>query len=294
MEINMFFATYKATLKNLMRAALLWVMLALFVGVAVHKTCVPNYSQVIVENDRIVAEYTDLQSEFNMDYGAYVQALRNNFGHLSYYAVQLFAIVSVMLVLTRDYSDSFFEIEKAGGVAPSQYFLGRLAAILTVNLLVGLVVVMFHNHLYCITRDVMGDVPMSLGEYLSETNIRVLRLYFCAMLPGVLFYLGVTYVSGCLLKSGFLGTVISTSWVIGVFALGRTAGFRMKTLNDFLDPFTYKIYLYWGYFDTEWFTEKNIHNPWTNGELILHTGLSVGICIICLAVSYACIKKRKV
>ncbi|MBQ8524696.1 MAG: hypothetical protein IJ457_08750 [Clostridia bacterium] len=290
----MFFATYRNTLKTLVRSALLWVMFVLLLAVAIYKVSVPNYGMVVVENDIIIREITDLEDEFEMTRGSYVQALRNNFGHLSYYAVPLFSIVSVMLVLSRDCKDSFFEIEKAGGVKPRTYFFGRLAAILTVNIVLVLVAVMFHNHLYCITRDVMGDMSMSLWAYVSETCIRVLRLFFCGMLPGMLFYIGLTYMAGSLFKSGFFGTVVSSSWVLLVYALGRTAGFRMSTVNDFLDPLNHKFYMYWGYYDTEWFTEKTIHNPWSAETLLVHTALVVGIAVLGFAVSYICIRKRKV
>ena len=46
----MFFATYKSTLKNLVRAALLWAMVILMLGVAVERVVNVNYTKAIVEN----------------------------------------------------------------------------------------------------------------------------------------------------------------------------------------------------------------------------------------------------
>ncbi len=291
----MFSATYKATLKNLARAALLWIMALLVIGVVIERTSSANYGTVIVENNEIVAEYTDLDPEFPFDFQLYVQALRNNFGGLSVYATPLFGIISVMLVLSRDYKDNFFEIDTSGGVRASTYFFGRLAAILTVNIAVGLITNLFYNHLYCITRDIMGDLSMSLWGYISETTVRVLRLYFLGMLPGVLFYIGLTYMAGSLLKSGFLGSLVSSSYVIFLYASGRTnISFKMSTLYNFMDPHAHGFYAYWGYYDTEWFTDKALRNPWSAEELILHTSIIAGVGIIGFLVSYFCIKKRTI
>ena len=291
----MFLATYKATLKNLVRAALLWVIALLVVGVAIERTSSPNYGAVIVENNQIVAEYTDLDPEFEFDFHGYVQALRNNFAGLSIYAIPLFAVISVMLVLSRDYKDNFFEIDKAGGVRSGTYFLGRLAAILTVNIAVGLTINLFYNHLYCITRDIMGDLAMSSWSYICETNVRVLRLYFLGMLPGVIFYTGLTYMAGSLLKSGFLGSLIGSSWFMFLYAaMKNNISVKLTKTYQFLDPHAHEFYAYWGYYDTEWFTDKALRNPWSTEELILHTAIIAGAGIFGFVVSYFCVKKRTV
>ena len=290
----MFSATYKATLKNLIRAALLWVMVMLIFAVATARVTSVNYTRAIVENGKILKTVTDLEEEFHIDYHGYVQALRNNFATMSVYAYPLFAIVSVMLVLSRDFKDNFFEIERAGGVRASTYFFGRLSAVLTVNIIVGVVTSLFHSHFYCITRDVMGNLDMSLWSYVSETTVRVLRLFFCGHLPGVIFYIGLTYMAGCLLKNGFLGSLVGSSWFMFLYAaMKNNINVKLTKTYQFLSPHASGFYLYWGYYDTEFFVSEYI-SLWSTEELILHTAVTVGVGIIGFAVSYFCIKKRNV
>lgn len=290
----MFFATYKATIKNLIRAALLWILLLLVLAVVVSRVSSVSYSHSIVEGDKIVNILYDTDPEFQFDYHGYVQALRNNFSTISIYAIPLFAVITVLLVLSRDYKDSFFEIEKAGGVSAGTYFLGRLAAILTVNIAAGLFVTLFHSHLYCYTRHIASDLAMPMGNFLLETTVRVIRLYFLGMLPGILFYLGITYMAGSLLKSGFFGTLVSSSWILFIYTASRNVKLRLSPAYEFLDPHTYGFYGYWGYYDTEWFTDKALRNPWSAGELIMHTALIAGVGIIGFTVAYFSTKKRTI
>lgn len=289
----MFSATYKTTLKNLLRAALLWIMVILVFSVVAERVTSVNYMRAIVENGRIVKNVTDLEEEFHIDYHGYVQALRNNFATMSIYAYPLFAIISVMLVLNRDFKDNFFEIERAGGVKAGTYFFGRLAAILTVNIVVGVTMNLLHNHFYCITRDVMGNLGMTPSDYVSETTVRVLRLFFFGHLPGVIFYIGLTYMAGCLLKSAFLGTVVGSSWVLFLYVGMRNVGFRSSAVYEYLSPHASGFYLYWGYYDTELFTSEYI-SLWSTEQLIIHTSIVAGVGIIAFAVSYICTRQRKI
>ena len=290
----MFLTTYKASLKNLLRSALLWAMLILMLGVAIEKVATVNYTKAIVEDWVLIDTVTDLDEEFHIDYGGYVQALRHHASILAMYAAPLFAIVSVILVLSRDYKDNFFEIEKAGGVSALSYFFGRLCAVLTVNVAATLAVNIVYSQLYCFTRDVMGNLSMSFWEYLSETLVRNLRLYFLAMLPGIIFYIGLTYMVGCLFKSGFLGSLVSTSHLLMIYVIFRSPKYRLTEVYEYVVPSCDNFFLYWGYYDTEWFTNKELHNPWSAEQLIMHTAIIAGIGIIGFAVSYICIRRRKI
>ena len=294
----MFLATYKTTLKNLTRALLLWIAFVFVFAVAM-KIAVGGYrTQVVFDENgevKFPLEYiNDYHPDFMHDYGAYVQTLMNGSdGWIMQYSMPLFAVISVLLILNRDYRDNFFEIEKAGGVKPRTYFFGRLAGILTVNIIVGYFVYAFSVNWYFLRRNYLMHCDFTWAEYLSETFIRITRSFFCFSFLGILFYIAITYLVGTFMKSGFGGAVAGIGYLLFMRVGFNSAMLRSGDLYNFLSPSPMHMSSYWGWYDSEWFNEKAFHNPWTTEELILHTAILVGVSLLFLAGAYMLTRKRK-
>ena len=97
----MFLTTYKNTLKNLIRSTTFWLLVAVLAIVVI---------QGVNEGFYLV----DTEPDFVLTYQMYIQSIINSLASkLLMYALPIFAVITVVLVLNRDYGDKFFEIEKA-------------------------------------------------------------------------------------------------------------------------------------------------------------------------------------
>lgn len=293
----MFFATYKATLKTLLRAALFWMAVLLVLGIVIECGIRVNYGRALVENNKIVGHLVDTDPEFReyMTYDVYIQTVQNSqSAWLMIYAMPAFAVLSTMLMLTRDYKDNFFEIEKSSGVKTVNYFFGRFAALLTVNLSVCLICGFTGLHTYFFTRGGPPDCFVSLLEYFSESTVRVLRVFCCAQILTILFFIGITYVAGSLLRSGFAGGVIGFAAVLFNY-LTRTS-LRTKMPNEYIDyltPYSVNHYAYWGYYDSETFNNIMV-NPFDGSDILICTCWLLGISLVFFTVSFICTKRRSI
>lgn len=291
----MFFATYKNTLKTLVRSALLWIVIAMVIFVAMEQAAGERVRQTVLdENFRIVGYISDLDPEYVLTYDKYIQTILNGTkAWVMLYAIPIFCVISTTLVLNRDFGDSFFEIEKARGTKASKYFLGRLTGLLTVSCIVCLFITFLCVHYYYFSRG--GVDSFTLLSYFADSTIRILRVFFCAMLPALLFYIGLTYICGCVIKSGFAGAVIGLGHVL--LDYGSKAFLVMRfpeVYHDFISPKPNKLYQYWTFYDTEWFGEKTMRNPFTNGQMLLCTSIIVGAALLYFTVSFICTKRRSV
>ena len=281
-------------MKTLLRSALFWVAFTLCLIIAMQYAIKENTSIAIVDDyGKLVGSISDTDSEFVIWYGLYIQRMMNYFEILTLYCLPLFAVISTILVLNRSYGDGYFEIEKAYGVGTKTYYLSRLLAITTINIIVWLVCEFAAFHLYCLSRGILVEC-FNLHDYLIDSTIRILRLFFCGVFPGCLFYVGVTYITGVLLKSGYAGCVFGCGHVLLIYASRHNGHIRMSSVFDYITPFPTKLFQYWTFYDTKWFYEKTIRNPWSDGEMLLHLGIIVGAAIFCFAISYISTNKRTV
>ena len=73
----MFFATYKTTLKTLLRSVLLWIAFVLTIVVVMNACLRTNVWYAVVENDVIVKNVLDTDPEFVLPYDIYIQTYVN-------------------------------------------------------------------------------------------------------------------------------------------------------------------------------------------------------------------------
>jgi len=289
----MFLATYKTTIKTLIRSTLLWIILIFVIFVAMQRATGDNIRITLLDdNFKILGYITDTDPEFVLDFDYYIQTLLNSTkGWIMLYAMPIFCVVSSMLVLNRSYGDGFFEIEKCGGVTTSSYLYGRFLAALTINIAVCLTVTFLCVHYYYFSRG--GIENFNLITYLMDSTLRVFRIFVCAMLPAMLFFMCITWLVGCITQSGFTGAIVGIGYVLIVYCSKTILVGRFPDMyHDYLNPNSSKLYQYWTFFDTEWFNEKLTRNPFTNGNMLTCIGIVVGSSIVLMVISYFCIRKR--
>lgn len=222
----MFFSTYKSTLKTLLRSRAFWIAVIAFVIVtvpvawsrrvaiqipeAVEQYVFPTWTQEQID------EYLEgLYSLSKDEYLSMANALI--FGTFLYYALPVFAVISTVLVLNRDYGDSFFEIEKAAGVKSGRYLFGRLCGIVSLTAAVTFVWGLLLLHVQVISWG--GVVGMSPGTYLLDSTFRMLRTTISGALPCVLFFVGLTYLLGALFKSGLAAAIGGFGYVAAAYLM---------------------------------------------------------------------------
>ena len=235
-------ATYKNTLKNILRSGTFWLIFGVLI--------------VIVSHGAISGYYVgDDEPGVILSYHDFVEVIANSgIVTLAMYALPLTAIVTTVIVLLRDYGDDFFEIERAGGIQNLHYLLGRLAGIITV---VTAATVFSHSlclHLYIGTRG--GVHGIGFWDYLAESFVRLLRFDFCVILPGLLFYLTLTFLIGVFLKRGYATAAISCICMLAYYFFSSYYRYQYigKFVDDFFNyysPIPTQLRMYFQLYDTE-------------------------------------------
>ena len=289
----MFFLTYRTTIKTLVRSFLVWTALALLVVVTMNLAISVNYSTAVVDNNyQVVDIIYDTDPRYELTFDKYIQTILNaGKAWIMLYAMPLFCVITTFIVLSRNYNDGFFEIERSAGVGTFNYCLGRISALITINSIVCVLITFLCFHYYYFSRG--GVESFTLSSYLIDSTTRILRLFCLAMLPGIMLYTSITYVVGSLLKSSIGGTIIGLSSVLLQYSAKTFLHNRFSDIyHDYISPISDKLYQYWAYYDTEWFTEKAIRNPFTQSQMITALCCILIPVLLCISISYVCTRKR--
>ncbi len=281
----MFWQSYKNTLKNLTRSPLFWAMTALVLLVLINRVIgVSNGVLDLTTGEMIM----DTDPRFVMPDTTYYQLANNTANCFLGYALPCLIAVSVMLILNRDFGDSFFEIERAGGVKPEQYFGGRLAALASVHLLITAILLPLGFYWYYFSR---GGLP-GLSNPFADSAVRLLRQYFLGTLPVILMYLGVAYLIGCLLKSGIAAAIGGCGMVL-FHNLGGTYLFnRMPKVYRFFNPTPLQKHVYLSYYGTG--RADGAAQTFTPAEMMIWLAVMLGFAAAGFAVAYLLTRKREV
>ena len=269
----------------------MWAAAALMLGAAAFYVIRGGYGTVDMATFETI---WDTNPKFVLEYSTYIQHFHNSMAReVMFFGIPLFCVIVSGIVLRRDWSDYFFEIERAGGGRPLTYFLGRYTAIFTVLTSAALMTYLLSFHAYVISR---GGVPeLSPWVYVLDSNVRLQRLFFITAPPAILVFSGITYLFGNLTKSGTAGMIGGTVYVIFNYLTKTVLNFRLPQFyHNYLTPTPRYLYQYWAYYDTEWFTEKLYHNSFSDGEMILCICVLCSIAAVCFVLSYVCVRRRKV
>lgn len=290
-ENNSFLLSYRLTFKTLVRSPILWVGILLAIGAVLSRAIGLNTGYVIVENNQIVDEILDTDPRYVMSYDAYIGRVLNLRGWTMTWAIPVFCVITSMLVLMRNHNDGFYEVEKAGGVSPASYMLGRMAAIFTVNMLVVGVASYISFDYYYFSRG--GVEELTLWEYFVDSRQRVMIQILFARAPAVLLYSAITYCAGSIVKNGIGGTILGLGVVLFNY-MGYTTWYRLLPAfyHNYLDPSTLGINNWWAFWNTEWFDEKYIRNQFEMHDMVLAYSILLGISVVCIGLSYILTKIR--
>ena len=304
----MFIKTYTTTIKRILRSPLFWMALAVVAVLIFMKAHGELYGGV--EG----LSHGDTDPEFRLGYQKYHEMMANLLRNMVFYLIPCLCVVAVMTVISGDYTDNFFEIERAGGVKSVTYFFGRLSAILTVLLTITLVFSFFSVNYYFFTRggvaaftgtpnSMVEPWPMStLKEYLIDSTVVLFRLIFLCQLPVIILFTTATYAIGTLFESGILAGIGGSIGVVLAYlgALRYQWDYESVIYRFFL-PAKIGPYLYLSRYDTVFATEKycmpngtNIYLNDTFEGVVAWLAVMLGISLACVAISFVCTHRRKI
>ena len=275
----MFLTTYKNTFKNLIRSTTFWLLVAVLAIVVI---------QGVNEGFFLV----DTEPDFVLNYQSYIQSIINSLtSKLLMYALPIFAVITVVLVLNRDYGDKFFEIEKAANVRPTSYLYGRLSALISVNF----AVLILSNLLfmYCYLYTCGGVEGLTMWEMISETFIRVVRVDIFVGMPSLIFYIGLTYFAGAIFKNGIPAAIVGMGYAIGFYAGYITLRLRIaEEYFSYFSPIPQKLRRFFHYYDTEWFEDTIKRQNTSVADVAFCISFLVGIAVLCSVISYIRVRQR--
>ena len=279
----MFAKNYQNTLKTLLRTPTFWLMLAVLMVMLTYNNA--GFLKAAIRSERLL----DADSYHN---------LINNIPVAKFmvYPMPLFAVVSTVLILNRDYGDQFFEIEKAYAVRPICYLSSRLSALITVNTALIITLGFLYLHLNVFLHG--GVEGMSVWDYLADSFVRIMRVCWLLCIPSLSAFITLTYAVGTVFKSGVAAMIASSIYVI-VFYLGQlTLHMRYEPIVQvylrYLSPLPRALRLHAAMADTGYYksalsmhNDQPIHIVLGFCSLICSIGLGAGI-------SYFRIRKRNV
>ena len=280
----MFRATYKNTVKTILRSGLFWISLVALIVITAPS--VFGFVTYVAGHEPPFLSVLDYQQHLhNLISGSFLT-----------YAMPLLTVIVTVLVLNRDYGDQFYEIEKAASVKSFQYMLGRVCAILSVLLIVQAVFADVLLHIYVASWG--GVEGMTAGTYLVNSTLRLLMLVFGLSLPCMLFYVGLTYMIGALFHSGIVAAFGGFGYVILYRALlifkaylvytkdNTTVKFYFEYLSHIPDKLSNYLFRLG--------TEIDQTMDTSLGEATICLCILAGFFAVFSAVSYLRIRKREV
>lgn len=281
--------TFIITTKNLFRSGTFWLSLGIIIIVAVQNALSGFHA---VFNMELMELIYDTDPRYLLDYQTYIKWLSNSFDGVLSYSVPLLVVVSTAIIVNHDYKDSFFEIEKAAGIKPKSYTLGRLSALFLVGIITAFLAHFISLHLYVFTRG--GVMGIHFIDYIIDSTFRLVLINCFRAWPCIVFYIGLTYCLGSLLKNGAFASIGSLAYVLTVYAADFLIVSKDNIFFNYFSPQSSIARDYFYYYDTEWFeviTQRANIN-------YLHVSIGIlfllGVGIICAYFSLHLTSKRSV
>lgn len=285
----MFFSTYKTTIKNLFRSVTFWLTVIVLIVVALHSSLSASHGYFSDEYKELI---WDTDSQYILEYKTFIQKINNSISDLITYIVPIFSIITTVIILNHDYGDKFFEIEKAGGMKPSCYVLGKISALISIDIIISIIVSFFSLNLYVFTRG--GVSGMGLWDYISESSLRLLRSDAYRIIPCVIFYVCFTYLIGALFHSRIAAAVGGLSYAVFCYANALFNVTKEGWFIEYVTPNPTKLSFYMHYYDTEWFENTLNVMKTSTFDAFVCIALLIGLGVVFATLSYLRIRKRTV
>lgn len=290
----MFVATYKNTCKILLRSYSFWLCFVIVAIVATYSVYKGTYGYYAPGINEIIY---DTDPRFVLDYQTYIKHFTNTLNDLFAYSVPIFAVVSSTLIINRDYSDGFYEIEKPSGIMPSRYLFGRIFAVITVTYILATLLYTYSFYLFTFTRG--GVAELNSIEILNDSLPRIARLMFLRGLPNILFFISLTFFLGNVFKNGIIASIGAISYAvfcyISEFFLAATLKQADATFFfDWFHPLPKKASYYFYYYETEWFEDMIKKQNVSADKAALCIMFLIGVSLLFSIIAFIQARKRTV
>lgn len=272
-------ASIRNTFKTLFRSWTFWLAVVIFDGMAVREGLTDYVTYAPGYEPKVLA------------YAAYVQGIGHRMSNLLLLALPFFVVVVTALVLNRDYGDQFFEIEKAAGVKPSSYLLGRLCAVVVVSFVVQWVFSILCMVLYVSRWG--GVYGLSVEQFIIDCALRQFRIAFCAALSLILMFAGLTYLFGAIFHSGVVAAVGGLGLTVGNFVFTFLYQYRaFASYFDYFSPAPKKLLRYVVFYNVP---EQSMQRMGaTMGTALFCAAWLIGVFAVCGIGAYCLVRKREI
>lgn len=277
----MFHAVFRNTLKTLFRSTTFWLVLTVFSVIMIRWGLTPHV--IYMEG------YEPPQISFSDFTSEVITAVYAGLN----YPLSVFTVVATVLVLNRDYGDSFFEVEKAAGIKPSRYLMGRMSAVALVAFAAQWILGFIELQLAVYSRG--GLEGYSFLRYLGLSVFRWTYVNLCIALPNILFYIGLVYLIGTLLRNGIAASIGGFVYIMLSYHLFFHLRYKPKAeiYVGYINPLAEKVknyFFFLGWEDEErWFSASDT----SLGKAALCICFFVGTCACCSLISYVRLRRRE-
>lgn len=284
----MFLATYRNTLKSLLRSVTFWLVAFVFCFVVLPYM---TGNQQTPNAMYITLNYWGRQSPSEM----YVQYVDNLIcAKILLYSLPIFSITLAAVTLSGDYGDGFYEIEKARGVRPSCYILGRISAVSTAVLALSAIVSFICVYGYVIMYG--GVTDRSFTWLLVDSVLRVGAYHLFIVMPNVLFHVGLTYLFGTLFRGGLAGGGVGFVHVIVYFIINMLYRhhFDFRTYFEYLSSIPRHLRYFLRFSCVEGGAEFLRMNRTTAPKALICVGFLLGCAALFLLCAWLRLRKREI
>lgn len=295
----MFIKAYRSTLKNLFRAPLFWLISAVVMVMAINYFSSGHFAVYLSTLGELI---NDTDPRYVQFYDRVIVHAANSGTYYLGYILPVLSIVSVVIILNRDYGDNFYEIEKAAGIRPSTYLFARLSALITVNYVITFIVGMLSFYMYFAVHGDVGYIEMpdatimGVQSFISDSFLRVVRnIVFCTF-PTITVYVVFTYFVGCIFRSGMIASILSVIYVVFSFAIDtfyRVMGNGLANLyRDYLGVKPEKLYKFFYRFDTPAHEGFIVHHETSFERAMICMGIFAAFTAVYMLISYLRVRRR--
>lgn len=285
----MFAKNFVSTIKNLLRSKTFWMCLVLYGIIIVWDTTKVHFSRFDFD---LMMEILDTDPRFVLGQKTFYKLLGNTPELITKYLHPLVMIFLTSIIVTRDYNDRFFEIEKASGIKPSVYLLSRITALISLGYLVLVIASMVSVHVYVATRG--GVDGVGLWDYITDSTVRILWLTFFKGLPCTIFFICVTYAVGALAKNSIAATIVPSIYTFAVYFHDLQTAANNGILLEYLCHYPTKVINFFYFYKVPGENHEEFCRIFGTslGDVVLCIGFLVGVSAIGCVISYLRVRKR--